>query len=472
MKGGKSVVVNVQKENEDTYRNPFNISNIGDPFVLKASDGKYYMYATSAANGYYVWSSDNMLDWSKLGYAFQAPAGSWGIKDFWAPEVVEYKGKYYMYYSARWKDNNSLRVGVAVSDKPAGPFKNIENKPMFDFGYAAIDADVIVDENGKKYMYYSRDCSENLVAGRHESHIYGIELSDDMLSVKGEPKLLSKPEQEWELQSGNEWRWNEGPLVFKKDGTYYMMYSGNFYGDKKYGIGYGFSKSPLGPFVKYEGNPIVSYVESKDKVLVSGPGHNSLTVSPDGKDYYIVYHSHTEPTIGGGNRQVYIDKLGFRADGTLYVNGPSITPQPLPGGLSKYKNIAKEAKVTASSTLQGFKAEGINDGEVGINLQSVNYDWVTNNKAGEYLQLTWDKPRNISKIFIYGSAKGEREILSGTLKFDNKDYIENIKVPVEPGKAAILSFDKKEVKSIKFIINKGSENSKEAGLSEICVLGE
>jgi hypothetical protein len=298
---------------------------------------------------------------------------------------------------------------------------------MFDFGYAAIDADVIVDEDGRKYLYYSRDCSENIVSGRHESHIYGVELSDDMLSVKGEPKLLAKPEQEWELQSGNEWRWNEGPLVFKKNGNYYMMYSGNFYGDKKYGIGYAVSKSPLGPFTKYEGNPIVSYVESNDKTLVSGPGHNSLTVSPDGKDYYIVYHSHTEPAVGGGNRQVCIDKLGFRADDTIFVNGPTITSQPLPSGLSEDRNIALEANATASSSIEGYSAKGINDGETGINAQSDKHDWVTNNKAGEFVKLEWDKPKKINKIFIYGSAKAEREVVSGTLKFDDKDLLKILK---------------------------------------------
>lgn len=468
---GKSIVVNVDKVEEDTFKNPIGINNIGDPFVLKAADGKYYMYATSAPRGYYVWSSEDMLNWTKLGYAYEADSNNWGLKDFWAPEVVEHKGKYYMYYSARYKENNSLRVGVAVSDKPQGPFVNVQNKPMFDFGYAAIDADVIVDEDGRKYLYYSRDCSENIVSGRHESHIYGVELSDDMLSVKGEPKLLAKPEQEWELQSGNEWRWNEGPLVFKKNGNYYMMYSGNFYGDKKYGIGYAVSKSPLGPFTKYEGNPIVSYVESNDKTLVSGPGHNSLTVSPDGKDYYIVYHSHTEPAVGGGNRQVCIDKLGFRADGTIFVNGPTITSQPLPAGLSKDRNIALEAKATASSSIEGYSAKGINDGEIGINAQSQKYDWVTNNKAGEFVKLEWDKTKKINKIFIYGSTKAEREVLSGTLKFDDKDFIKNIEIPIEPGKAAILSFDEREAKSIKFIIEKGSETSKEAALSEIMVMG-
>ncbi|MCM8709689.1 glycoside hydrolase family 43 protein [Clostridium sp. SYSU_GA19001] len=467
----KVMTVNVDNF-DDTFKNPLNISNIGDPFVLKASDGKYYLYATSAQYGFYVWSSINMLDWTKIGYAFQVNGDNWANKDFWAPEVVEYKGKYYMYYSARCKDNGSLRIGVAVSDSPTGPFVNPENKPMFDFGYAAIDADVIVDEDGRKYMYYSRDCSENIVSGRHESHIYGIELNDDMLSVKGEPVLLIKPDQAWELQSGEGWRWNEGPLVFKKNGIYYMMYSANFYADKKYGIGYAVSKTPLGPFIKYEKNPIVSYVETEDEILVSGPGHNSLTLSPDNKEYYIVYHSHTDAVVGGGNRQVCIDKLGFREDGTLYVNGPTITPQFLPSGLSKYKNIAIEAKVTVSSIKEGFSADGINDGEIGVNIQSEKYDWVTNNKFGEFIKLQFDKAKKVNKLFIYNSTNSEKMVLSGRLEFDNGYKTENIQLSTKPGEATIVSFEEMDVKWIKFVLEKGQDNSQEAGLSEIMIVGQ
>jgi GH43 family beta-xylosidase len=467
----KSIAVSTDNF-QDTFKNPLGINNIGDPFVLKAADGKYYLYATSAPYGFYVWSSENMLDWTKMGYAYEADSDNWANKDFWAPEVVEHNGKYYMYYSARWKENCSLRVGVAVSDSPMGPFVNPENKPMFDFGYAAIDADVIVDEDGRKYMYYSRDCSENIVSGRHESHIYGIELNEDMVSIKGEPILLTKPEQEWELQSGPEWRWNEGPLVFKKNGLYYMMYSGNYYADKKYGIGYATSKNPLGPFEKYEKNPIVSYVETEEEIIVSGPGHNSLTVSPDGKEYYIVYHSHTDPVVAGGNRQVCIDKLDFREDGTLYVNGPTITPQFLPSGLSDYRNLAVEAKVSSSSVKKGFSAKGINDGEIGVNEHSENYEWVTNNKSGEYIKLQWDKSRKVNKLFIYNSVKADKAVLTGTLEFDNGIKIDNIQLSTNPGEATILSFEEIDIKWVKFTIEKGLEKSQEAGLSEIYVIGQ
>lgn len=86
-----------------------------------------------------------MVNWHEIGSLLPG-AGSWGFTDFWAPEVVEYKGRYYMYYTARWNKNNSLRIGAAVSDSPEGPFKDVYDAPMFDFGYAAIDANVFIDD--------------------------------------------------------------------------------------------------------------------------------------------------------------------------------------------------------------------------------------------------------------------------------------------------------------------------------------
>ncbi|KRQ87675.1 Extracellular exo-alpha-(1-_5)-L-arabinofuranosidase precursor [Caloramator mitchellensis] len=311
------------------YKNPLTIKEIGDPFVLKDIDGKYYCYATSASDGFKVWISKDLVNWELFGYCFKADEDFWGYQDFWAPEVVFYNDKYYMFYTARWKKNDSLRIGVAISDKPYGPFKDMFNGPMFDFGFAAIDAHVFFDDDGRKFMYFSRDCSENIVEGRHESHLYGVELNDDLVSFKGDIVLLTKPEQDWELKSGPEWRWNEGPFMLKRNGIYYLMYSANFYASRDYSVGYATSKSPLGPFKKYEKNPVL--FSNKDEI--SGPGHHSITNSPDNKEMFIVYHTHTYPDNPSSNRQVCIDRIGFDDSGNIIVYGPTNTLQPYPSGV-------------------------------------------------------------------------------------------------------------------------------------------
>ncbi|MDO3409859.1 glycoside hydrolase family 43 protein [Saccharibacillus sp. CPCC 101409] len=312
-----------------TYRNPINIQNIGDPFILKASDGKYYCYPTSAGDeGFKAWSSDDLVEWQEEGFVYEKSKNerAWGYKQFWAPEVVEFESKYYMYYTACSLEKDSLRIGVAVSESPTGPFEDVYDRPMFDFGYAAIDAHVMIEPDGRAFMYYSRDCSENVVGTCRESHIYGVELNADLLSVRGEGKLLLKPDQEWELKSGNEFRWNEGPFVIKRGGLYYLMYSANCFAHRDYAVGYATSDRPLGPFEKYAHNPIM-YADSPD---VSGPGHHSVTESPDGTELFIVYHTHTDPTAGGGNRQVCLDRMSFREDGSIEVQGPTLSDQPVP----------------------------------------------------------------------------------------------------------------------------------------------
>jgi GH43 family beta-xylosidase len=309
-----------------TYKNPLPIKNIGDPFVLRAMDGMYYCYATSAPDGFKAWTSEDLVHWIEIGYVYQRKVDSWGESDFWAPEVVFSNGKYFMHYSARWSKNQSLRIGVAIADSPQGPFQDAFNRPMFDFGYAAIDGHVFFDQDGRSYFYYARDCSENILDGRHESHLYVAELNDDLVSFKNEPILIAKPEQEWELRSGTEWRWNEGPFVLKRDGNYYLMYSANCYASRDYAVGYAVANSPVGPFLKAAHNPILFSSVPE----ISGPGHNSVIASKNGKELFIVYHIHTDPNQPSGDRQVCIDRINFDENGFLHVYGPSYTPQRMP----------------------------------------------------------------------------------------------------------------------------------------------
>lgn len=297
------------------HPNPVGITNIGDPFIIRAKNGKYYMYATSFFKGFFVWVSEDLWSWSQPKICYEAGEDAFGYEDFWAPEVIEHNGKYIMHYSARWKKNSSLRIGVAVADQPEGPFIDVYDRPMFDLGYAAIDGNVFIDDDGSPYFYYSRDCSENVYEGRHESHIYVVKLSKDLLSIEGDPVLAARPNQEWEFISGD-YRWNEGPFVFKRFNKYYMLYSSNFFASKDYSIGCAVAESPMGTFVKYD-HPVLSYVEGK----VSGPGHNSVFMIPDGT-LYCAYHVHTHYDHPDGNRQLFIDEIVFEEE-KLKILGPT-----------------------------------------------------------------------------------------------------------------------------------------------------
>ena len=290
------------------------VAHIGDPFVLTASDGKYYMYCTNHVEigGYNVWSSSDLENWTLDGQCFKKSDTNWCYKDFWAPEVIEYNNRFYMFYTAREKSTDLLKIGVAVSDKPTGPFIDEKNKPLLDIDYAIIDASVLVDED-KIYMYYSRDCSTNIIDGIHRSDIYAIELDDNFDPIS-EPLFLFHPTQEWETNPlEKDFLWNEGPSVIKVGDFYYMTYSANPFWSVKYSVGVATSHSPLGPFNKDTNNPVLASELEKG---ISGPGHNSIFKSHDGTKIYIAYHVHHDPNVGGGDRDAIISEVIFK-DGTM-----------------------------------------------------------------------------------------------------------------------------------------------------------
>lgn len=326
--------------------NPLNIK-LGDPYVLKIADGTYYMYGTGGVkNGFKAYSSKDLINWKDEGeiYNNQQPK-AWGIASFWAPEVYERNGNFYLFYSAQWKNNpkndlENFKIGVAISKSPKGPFIDVSGKPIFDPGYPIIDANVFF-ENGKAYLYYSRCCYKHPVESEvatwakaknwykeiEESWIYGVELKPDFSGVIGEPVILLRPPAkqnpatEWESRSvtaheANR-RWTEGSTLIKHNATYYITYSANNFDGENYAIGFATSKSPLGPFKKSATNPIL-----QKKGDVSGTGHNSITWSPDHKTMLCVYHGRTKTT--GHQRVVFIDKLYFDKAGNMKIDGPTL----------------------------------------------------------------------------------------------------------------------------------------------------
>jgi beta-xylosidase len=144
---------------------------------------------------------------------------------------------------------------------------------------------------------------------------------------------MSDKQAEWESRSVTSHevnrRWTEGSVTFKKDDTYYIMYSANHFAGKNYAVGYATSKSPLGPFKKSDDNPILQKNTGKGG-LVTGTGHNSITYSPDRKEMFCVYHGRTAAT--GDERVVFIDRMTVN-NGKITVNGPTTTPQKLPSGV-------------------------------------------------------------------------------------------------------------------------------------------
>ena len=312
-----------------TYTNPVGDSIfVADPFVLQ-HNGAYYLYGTSAEDGFRAWRSDNLVDWDSLGYVYRPPEGSWASSNFWAPEVVHYQDRFYLIFSAKGTKPDGLRICLAVSDSPTGPFED-QHVPLFDNGHSAIDGHLFVDQE-TPYLYYEMVGAvgqPRTETGYFWGMIFGVQLSDDLSHfVGGEPKLCIYPTQDWENPTGTLARSTEGMTLFRHDSTYYMTYSANHYTDPQYGVGYAIAPHPLGPWTKSETNPILS---QNPGIGVSGPGHSSIAHSPNGQELFIVYHSHANPEAPSPRRILNLDRLTFEPDGRLRVVGPTRSPQPLP----------------------------------------------------------------------------------------------------------------------------------------------
>lgn len=248
----------------DKYQNP--VCSGADPFVL-LNNGTYYLYSTNSPDGFRVFTSSNMADWTDRGYCLRAD-DVMGDKWFWAPEVLENNGKFYMVYVA------NEHLGIAVSNSPLGPFIQEEKRWLNDIN--EIDGHFFVDDDGSVYLYFVRFDDGNV--------IWCARMNEDMLSYDhSTARFLFRAEDEWELKDGSV---VEGPFVLKHNNKYYLTYSANHTRSEDYAVGCAISDSPMGPFKKVSYNPILKKNDS-----FNGTGHHSFTKSKDGSELVCVYHA-------------------------------------------------------------------------------------------------------------------------------------------------------------------------------------
>src|SRR4051794_15814623 len=147
-----------------TYANPIWPHYFADPFVLKVG-GEFWAYGTAPADErgrqFPILRSRDLTHWEYVNHALE-PLVNPPAFSYWAPEVAERDGKYYLYYSAshgQSDEHHRLRVGVA--DHPAGPFVDA-GKMIFPDGGFSIDASPFRDpKTGRWYLYFAADYLDN-----------------------------------------------------------------------------------------------------------------------------------------------------------------------------------------------------------------------------------------------------------------------------------------------------------------------
>jgi len=192
---------------------------------------------------------------------------------------------------------------------------------LFDNNYSCIDGHIFIDDDGIPYLYYEwvRVVGE---PWKREGYFYGmilgVQLEEDLsIPEDVEHQLCLYVDEEWEGSQSMHARSCEGMTVFRNRDRYYMTYSCNHYTDPNYGIGYATAKSPLGMWKKSKDNPIVT---KNLEIGVSGPGHNCIINSPDGRELFIVYHTHASVQNPSSRRILNIDRSDVVRKTVHYVN--------------------------------------------------------------------------------------------------------------------------------------------------------
>ena len=310
------VSATAQRRRQQTYTNPTLVGDFPDPSVIRVG-GDYWAAATSSewAPEFPILHSRDLVNWKVVGAVFQRrPA--WSVGSYWAPEISQYRGRFYVYYAARKKDG-PLCVAVATAQRPQGPYR--DHGPLVCQEVGSIDGFPVEDERGVRYLLWKED--GNSVS--KPTPIWAQRLSEDGTRLLGEKRELIHNTQPWEkhatLPYGD---LVEGPAVVRHGGWFYMFYSGNFCCAREcnYMLGVARARSLLGPWEKNPNNPILAGNDNW-----KCPGHGTIVSDQRGR-YFLLYHAmHAKDFVYVG-RQGLLDEVKWGADGWPTINegrGPS-----------------------------------------------------------------------------------------------------------------------------------------------------
>ena len=298
------------------FGNPLFDGWYADPQMRRYGD-TYWVFPTTSARfamqtSFDVFSSKDMKTWTKHSQILTQNEVTWAKGAMWAPDAHAVDGKYYLFFSANDpypvggkridgmpQSEAKLHcyggIGVAVADKPEGPYRDLIGKPLIDqFWNRAQPIDQYVFEyKGEWYMVYGGWGRCNLV-----------KLAKDFKSLVP-------------FEDGAMWRdftpqgYVEGSVIFERKGKWYFMYSSGSWTRDNYCVNYSVSNSPFGPY-EFKGK-----VMGIQRPLATGAGHNSVICRPGTDDWYICYHRRPIPSKGRDHRVVCIDRMEFDAKGDI-----------------------------------------------------------------------------------------------------------------------------------------------------------
>jgi beta-xylosidase len=285
-----------------TSGNPLFSGWYADPEAV-VFDKQYWIYPTFSARYedqvfFDAFSSKDLVTWQKHSRILDTANVKWAKRAVWAPAAVKKDGKYYLFFAANDIQNNDEYggIGVAVADRPEGPFNDLLGKPLIDkFHNKAqpIDQFVFKDINGAYYIIYGgwQHCN---IAKLNNSFSGFIPFEDGSVFKEITPE-----------------GYVEGPFMFFKEGKYYFMWSEGGWGGPDYSVAYAIADTPWGPFKR------IDKILQQDPAVATGAGHHSVINIP-GKNFgYIIYHRRPLGEKHPNHRVTCIDKMEFDDHGFI-----------------------------------------------------------------------------------------------------------------------------------------------------------
>lgn len=277
-------------------------------------NNKYWIYPTYSDKYekqvfFDAFSSTDLLQWTTHKHILDTAAIKWAKRAMWAPAIVQKDKKYFLFFSANDIQNNTEYggIGVAVADKPAGPFKDHLGKPLIDKFYNGaqpIDQFVFKDKDGQYYIIYGGWQHCNIA--KLKKDFTGIEpFSDSVIFKEITPK-----------------GYVEGPFMFMRNNKYYFMWSEGGWTGPDYSVAYAIANTPFGPFER------VGRILQQDAAIATGAGHHSVMHNAKKDLWYIVYHRRPLGQTAANNRATCIEPLFFDEKGFIKPVTLSFTGVP------------------------------------------------------------------------------------------------------------------------------------------------
>ena len=292
---------------------------------------------------YHVFSSENLTDWTDHGVIVTQNKVPWVRPDsysMWAPDCVERNGKYYFYFPSAPKNGMGFGIGVAVADRPEGPFI-CEPEPIK--GISGIDPCVLLASDGNAYIFWGAGRCAKLKPNMKE-------LADDTPKEK-----VKFRDREFEMYGVNclkglPSRQAEGPFAFEANGWYYLTYP--YVRENTEVLGYAMSKNPMGPY-EYKGLIMPEHENG------CWTNHHSI-VNYKGQ-WYLFYHQNAFSPRDDKRRSVQVDKLYFNADGTIKevkktMRGVGINKATEKIEIDRYSTASSDVTTALIDTVNTFRS--------------------------------------------------------------------------------------------------------------------